>query len=103
LSAGLLDWPIAARSKWGWGFAPDPAITWLWQIAESVTEPDELWEDSGNAARTAVYLQRVLDAHEMTLRTSPLSLIRKTAIVDRLVDRKVPLAGHLREQLELLG
>jgi hypothetical protein len=90
-------------NKWGWGFAPEPAITWLWQIAESAPEPDELWEDSGNAARTAVYLQRVLDAHEMTLRTSPLSLIRMTAIVDRLVDRKVPLAGHLRERLELLG
>jgi hypothetical protein len=90
-------------NKWGWEFAPEPAITWLWQIAESAPEPDELWEDSGNAARTAEYLQRVLDVHELTLRTSPLSLVHMTAIVDRLVDRKVPLAGHLRERLELLG
>lgn len=84
----------------GWAHAPEPTLTWLHSIANSVPDLDDFWSDRDNGERTARLLLRVLEKHGVVIRERPESLSRISALADGLAAHGTALGAALQRAIE---
>ena len=78
---------------------PDPGLRWLEMALDRAAQNDGFWCEAGNGDRAAIVLQKCWSQKRKAVLRVPGIRQRVTRLVDILLQRGIPLAAHLQEQL----
>ena len=78
---------------------PDPGLRWLETALDRAVQNDRFWNEADNGDRAAIVLQKCWSQKGHAILRVPGAKARLTRLVDLLLQRGIPLAAQLQEQL----